>query len=203
MVSNSMSAEKLRAIYGEVGTRAAAKEISTFDKHCEAFIAHSTFIVLATSNGSNVDVSPKGDPAGFVKVESETSLLIPDRLGNNRLDGLLNILRYPQVSILFLIPTVTETLRVNGRAEILDDPIICEQFAVKGQVPKTVTRVVAEKIFTHCGKAPLRAGLWQQDTWPSSRPVATLLEMVRDHSNIPTEEIDQPAVDKLYEDTMY
>ncbi len=199
----TMTAEKLRQLYGQVHELAAAKEITQFDSHCRAFIAHSPFLVLATSDGTHLDLSPKGDPAGFVQVESDTTLLIPDRPGNNRLDGLLNILQYPQVSLLFLIPTVTETLRVNGQAEILDNPAICEQFAVKGKQPKTVTRVTAEQIFTHCGKAPLRGGLWQPDRWPSSRPVPTLLEMIRDHANQTVDETDQTVVDKIYRDTMY
>lgn len=198
-----MTPETLRELYGAVHTRAAAKEITAFDKHCRQFIAHSPFLILATSDGTNMDLSPKGDPAGFVTVESDTTLLIPDRLGNNRIDGLLNILQFPQVALLFLIPTVTETLRVNGRAEILDNPALCEQFAVKGKVPKTVTRVTAEQIFTHCGKAPLRGGLWRPDTWPSDRPVGTLSEMIRDHAQMPVDSVDQASVDKLYEDTMY
>ncbi len=198
-----MTPERLRELYGEVGVKAAAKEITAFDQHCRDFIAHSTFLLLATSNGKTLDVSPKGDAAGFVQVESDTSLLIPDRLGNNRLDGLLNILQEPQVALLFLIPSVDETLRVNGHAEILEDTGICQQFEVKGKAPRTVTRVRAEQIFTHCGKAPLRAGLWKPSSWPTQRPVATLLEMVRDHSNLAVASIEQSAVDTLYKETLY
>jgi len=198
-----MTPEKLRALYGPASDRAAAKDITHFDKHCREFIEHSPFVLIATSDGTDLDVSPKGDPAGFVTVESNNSLLIPDRLGNNRIDGLLNILKHPKVALLFMIPTVTETLRVNGRAEITDDPEICRQFEYKGKLPLTVLRVVAEQIFSHCGKAPLRAGLWKTDSWPGSRPVATLGEIIRDHTGLDVDSIEQSAVDELYRDTMY
>ena len=198
-----MTPEKLRELYGPVIERAAAKEITRFDKHCREFIKHSPFVLMATSDGTDLDVSPKGDPAGFVTVESDKSLLIPDRLGNNRIDGLLNILKNSKVALLFIIPTVTETLRVNGFAEITDDQDICKQFEYKGKVPLTVIRVFAEQIFSHCGKAPLRAGLWKPETWPSSRPVATLGEIIRDHTGLDVDSIEQSAVDRLYRDTLY
>jgi PPOX class probable FMN-dependent enzyme len=180
-----MTPEKLRALYGEPSPRAAAKVISRFDGHCRQFIAHSTFLVLATSDGQNLDVSPKGDAAGFVHVETDTTLLIPDRPGNNRIDGLMNILANPHVGLIFMIPTVSETLRVNGTAEIIEYEALRGQFPVSGVSPKTVLRVTANEIFTHCGKAPLRAGLWKTETWPSERPVPTLDEMVRDHAGLP------------------
>lgn len=131
-----MTPERLRELYGEVHQRAAAKVIASFDRHCRQFIEHATFLVLATSDGQNLDVSPKGDPAGFVTVESDTTLLLPDRPGNNRIDSLLNILAHPKVALLFLIPTVDETLRVNGTAEISDDPALCDQFKVNGGAPR-------------------------------------------------------------------
>lgn len=198
-----MTPERLREIYGEVHTRAAAKVISRFDDHCRQFIDNATFLVIATSDGRNLDVSPKGDPAGFVEVESDTTLLIPDRPGNNRIDGLLNILAHPRVALLFLIPTVAETLRVNGTAEVLDDAGIRNRFAVNGRSPKTVLRVTAEEIFTHCGKAPIRAGLWKPESWPAARPVATLNEMIRDHAELPVDSVEQSAVDELYRRTLY
>lgn len=198
-----MTPEKLREIYGPPGTRAAAKVIKTFDSHCRQFIEHATFLILATSDGRNLDVSPKGDPAGFVTVETDTTLLIPDRPGNNRIDGLMNILAHPQVALLFLIPSVDETLRVNGTAEISDDPELCARFAMKGRAPKTVVRVTADEIYTHCGKAPLRSGLWKPETWPASRPVPSLFEMLKDHTDMALEKTEQAAVDQLYRDTLY
>lgn len=198
-----MTPEKLRKLYGDASPKAAAKTITVFDDHCKKFIEHATFLVLASSDGTSLDVSPKGDPAGFVEVESETTLLLPDRPGNNRLDGLMNILLNPNVALLFLIPAVAETLRVNGVAEILDDPAFCDRFKIKNRSPKTVLRIEAQEIYTHCGKAPIRAGLWKPESWPQSRPVATLFEMVRDHSELPLASVTQAAVDESYRKSLY
>jgi len=198
-----MTPEKLREIYGDVSPIAAAKVISRFDTHCRDFIAHSTFLVLATSDGTNLDVSPKGDPAGFVTVETDKTLLLPDRPGNNRIDGLLNILAHPKVALIFMIPTVGETLRVNGVAEISDEQALRDQFQVKGRCPKTVLRITAEEIFTHCGKAPMRAGFWKPDTWPQNRPVPTLLEMPRDHTDTVIGKTDDALIEARYRETLY
>jgi len=198
-----MTPDKLRQIYGDVSPRAVAKVITRFDGHCRQFIEHATFLVLATTDGKTLDTSPKGDAAGFVTVESDTTLLIPDRPGNNRLDGLLNILANPQVALILMIPSVTETLRVNGTAEISDDPELCARFAVNGRSPKTVLRITASEIYTHCGKAPLRAGLWDQDSWPVTRPVPSLYEMVRDHAEMEVPSIEEAYVQERYRETLY
>ncbi|MBX2825936.1 MAG: pyridoxamine 5'-phosphate oxidase family protein [Gammaproteobacteria bacterium] len=198
-----MTPERLRELYGATHPRAAAKVIHSLDNHCREFIQYSTMLVLATSDGTHIDVSPKGDPAGFVEVEDDQHLLLPDRAGNNRLDGMLNILQHPSVALLFMIPTVTETLRVNGTAEILEDADLCQRFAVNNRLPKTVMRITATEIYTHCGKALLRGGMWKPETWPSTRPVATLNEMIRDHAKVEVESIEQSAVDELYEKTLY
>ena len=198
-----MTPDKLREIYGQPGARAAAKVVYHFDAHCRQFIENATFLILATSDGKNLDVSPKGDPAGFVTIESDTTLLLPDRPGNNRIDSLMNILAHRQVALLFLIPTVDETLRVNGTAEISDDPDLCAQFAVKGRAPQTVLRVTADEIYTHCGKAPLRAGLWRPEAWPAERPIPSLFDMLKDHTAMDADDTSQAAVDQLYRDTLY
>lgn len=198
-----MTPEHLRELYGPTVPRAAAKVITRFDHHCRQFIENASFLTLATTDGSDLDVSPKGDPAGFVAVEDDQHLLLPDRPGNNRIDGLLNILKNPKVALLFLIPTVDETLRVNGTATIHDDPELCERFAVNGRSPKTVLRVRADQIFLHCGKAPLRAGLWSTQTWPAVRPVETLGAIIRDHAEMDAEWVEQSAVDDLYRKTLY
>ena len=177
--------------------------IARLDRHCRDFIENAPFLVLATSDGDSLDVSPKGDPAGFVIVEDDTHLLLPDRPGNNRIDGMLNILRHPRVALIFLIPTVNETLRVNGTATIHDDAQLCARCALHDRSPKTVLRIEVQEIFSHCGKAPLRAGLWKPESWPERRPVATLNEIVRDHSATDVGAVDQAAVDKLYLDTLY
>jgi PPOX class probable FMN-dependent enzyme len=198
-----MTEERLRALYGPPTERAARKVLRRLDGHCRAFIAASPFCVMATGDGAGLDVSPKGDPAGFVAVEDDATLLIPDRPGNNRIDGLTNLLRNPAVALLFLIPTVDETLRVNGRAEILDDPDLCGRFAVNGRAPKTTTRVTVEEVFLHCGKAPLRGGLWRPESWPPARPVPTLGAILRDHAGMPGSDPSQEAADRLYRETLY
>ncbi|MCJ8336294.1 MAG: pyridoxamine 5'-phosphate oxidase family protein [Epibacterium sp.] len=159
--------------------------------------------VLATSDGTNLDVSPKGDPAGFVKIETGRTLLVPDRPGNSRIDGLLNILAHPKVALIFIIPSVAETLRINGTAEISDDPSLLDQFKINGRSPKTVLRIEAEEIFTHCGKAPIRAGLWKPETWPKERPIASMYEMIRDHSEMEVASTAQTYAEKRYRETLY
>ncbi|MER0240237.1 MSMEG_1061 family FMN-dependent PPOX-type flavoprotein [Fulvimarina sp. MAC8] len=197
-----MTPDKLRELYGDVSPRAAAKVITAFDAHCRSFVERATFLVLATSDGTNLDTSPKGDPAGFVEIESDTTMQIPDRPGNNRIDGLLNILAHPKVAVVLMIQTVSEMMRVNGLAEILDDPDIRERFSVRGRPPKTVLRITAEEIFIHCGKAPMRAGLWNPESWPQSRPVATLNEIIRDHSRVSVESVEQSDVEAGYRKTL-
>ena len=197
------SEEQLIELYGEPSARAAAKVIDRLDRHCRQFIASSSFMVLATSDGQALDVSPKGDPAGFVQVEDDHHLIVPDRPGNNRIDGLLNLLRSPAVALIFFIPSVAETLRVNGTAEIRDDEDLRQLCALNGKLPKTVLRVRVREVFSHCGKAPLRAGLWKPETWLAERPVASLNEIVRDHSGVAVDSIEQSAVDELYRRTLY
>ncbi|WP_085796197.1 pyridoxamine 5'-phosphate oxidase family protein [Falsiruegeria litorea] len=198
-----MTPARLRELYGDASQHAAAKVISHFDHHCRIFIEHASFLIFATSDGTNLDVSPKGDPAGFVKVETDRTLLIPDRPGNNRIDGLMNILAHPKVALLFLIPSVSETLRVNGTAEVLEERDLCDQFQINGRSPKTVIRVTADEVFTHCGKAPMRARLWKPESWPAERPVATLYEMVRDHSELDVASTDQAYTEQRYRETLY
>ena len=194
----------LRELYGEVSSVAAVKTINYLDNNCCKFIENSTFCTLATSDGVNLDVSPKGDPAGFIKVLDNKTLVIPDRPGNNRIDGLLNLLKHPKIGLLFLIPTVDETLRINGTAEIIIDPDFCEKFSLKGRVPKSVTKIIVDEAFLHCGKAPLRAGLWSPQTWPKKRPVPNLYEMVKGHAkghSVP--DLSQDQIEVSYNETLY
>lgn len=183
-MSGKMTAARLREIYGNPTPSVEAKVIDYLDKNCRDFIANSPFFILATSDGSKLDASPKGDPKGFVKVEDDRHLIIPDRAGNNRIDGLLNMVKHPNVGMVFFIPTVNETLRVNGVASIIEDPEICELYALKGRVPKTVTRILVEEVFIHCGVAPHKGGIWKPKTWPTKRPVASLDEIFRAHAGM-------------------
>jgi uncharacterized protein len=174
---------ELRALYGETHPRAAKKVIDRLDGHCRAFIAASPFVLVATTDGSRLDVSPKGDPAGSVVVEDDRHLLIADRPGNNRIDGLVNVLKHPRVGTIFLIPGVRETLRVNGTATIHADPELLARCRMNGRLPITVLRIEVEEVFLHCAKALLRARLWEPASWPETRPVPTMSDMIRDHVN--------------------
>lgn len=183
---------RLRKIYGPALPRSLAKEIDHLDGHCRAFIAASPFLLMATSDGVRLDVSPKGDRPGFVVVEDDRHLLVPDWPGNSRIDGMRNILAHPRVGLIFLIPSVRETLRANGIATIHDDPEILAKCALKGRLPLTVIRIAVEEVFLHCAKALLRAQLWDSASWPAERPIPSMGEMIRDHAD-PGRPADGPA----------
>jgi uncharacterized protein len=152
--------QSLNALYGEISAGAIAKEIDYIHPHYQAMIEASPFVVLATCGPEGLDTSPRGDPAGFVHVVDQKTLLIPDRRGNNRADSLRNIIRDPRVALLFLIPGVGETLRVNGTAVISTDPALIERFPFRGTLPRTVIVVTAERVYFQCPKALVRSELW-------------------------------------------
>src|SRR6266849_9006155 len=157
-------AERLRAAYGPPSERALKKELRRFDKHCRDFIARSPFLVIASSDPSGrCDASPKGDAPGFVRVIDDETLLIPDRLGNNRVDTLGNLVARPGVGLIFFVPGINETLRVNGRASITTDPALLEPLAVNGKAPRSGILVSAEEVYFHCGKALIRSDLWNPE----------------------------------------
>jgi PPOX class probable FMN-dependent enzyme len=156
--------EELRELYGPPGDRSVKKQLNRFDKHCRAFIARSPFLVIASSDPSgHCDASPKGDAPGFVQVLDDATLLIPDRLGNNRVDTIGNLLERPGVGLIFFVPGLNETLRVNGRARITTDPALLEPLAVNGKVPRSGILIAAEEIYFHCGKALIRSDLWNPE----------------------------------------
>jgi PPOX class probable FMN-dependent enzyme len=155
---------ELRELYGPPGERSLKKQLTRFDKHCRAFIARSPFLVMASSDPSGrCDASPKGDAPGFVQVLDDQTLLIPDRLGNNRVDTIGNLLERPGVGLIFFVPGLNETLRVNGRARITTDPALLDPLAVNGKVPRSGILVAAEEIYFHCGKALIRSDLWNPE----------------------------------------
>ena len=197
-------AETLKSLYGETHPRAQRKVIDHLDVHCRNFIANSPFMLLATSNGTDLDVSPKGDPAGCIIVEEDgRHLLLADRPGNNRIDGLLNILAHPHVATIFLIPGVRETLRVNGRATLHDEPEVLDRCLINGRRPITVTRIEVQEAYLHCAKALIRSKLWDPETWPAARPVATMSEMIGAHlgEEIPFE--SEEDMTRRYAPTLY
>ncbi|MEM1120717.1 MAG: pyridoxamine 5'-phosphate oxidase family protein [Bacteroidota bacterium] len=176
---------ELRAILGEPGDAPKNKVITILDKHCRQFIAHSPFLTIASTNADGqVDVSPKGDPAGFVKVLDDKTLAIPDRLGNKRADTFVNVLSNPGVGLLFLIPGINETLRVNGKAQIITDLAIREQLAHKGKLPQFALIVHVEEIFMHCTKCMIRSKLWKEHDPKIREKVPSLATVIKDHAKL-------------------
>ena len=173
------SQEELRAIFGAPGERAVLKERPRLDEHTRAFIARSPFVLLATSNAAGrCDVSPKGDAPGFVLALDDRHLVVPDRIGNNRIDGLINIMENPHVGMIFLIPGREDTLRVNGRACIVRDAEILARLEVQGKRPKVAIGVEIEECFLHCAKAFKRSGLWDRDRWPDVASLPSMAKML-------------------------
>jgi PPOX class probable FMN-dependent enzyme len=155
----------LRAHYGPVHPLAEVKVLSRLDRHCRDFIALSPFLVLATADGSGgADASPRGDAPGFVRVLDDVTLLLPDRPGNRRVDSYGNILAHPGVGLLFFVPGINETLRVNGTASVVTDCALLTPAAVSGKVPSAGLLVSVQEAFFHCGKALIRASLWDPAT---------------------------------------
>ena len=152
---------QIRSLYGEPGERAVKKQLARLEKHSREFIARSPFLVIASADpAGRVDASPKGDAPGFVRVLDDETLLIPDRLGNNRVDTIGNLLAAPGVGLIFFVPGLRETLRVNGRARITTDPALLEPCAVGGKAPRSGILVTADEVYFHCGKALIRSDLW-------------------------------------------
>lgn len=191
------SLEQLEALYGTPSPGAVAKEIHHINQGYRRLIEAAPFIALATSGPEGLDCSPKGDAPGFVAILDERTLALPDRPGNNRIDGLRNVLRDPRVAILFLIPGAAETLRVNGRAEISIEPELLQRFAVNGKLPPSVLIVRVESIYFHCAKAIMRSKLWDEASKvdPRSLPSAGTLraELLADGMDIETYDRAQPA----------
>jgi len=156
--------QQLEALYGEKNPNSIIKELDRISAGYRKLIEAAPFVAVATSGPEGLDCSPKGDAAGFVRIIDDTTLAIPDRPGNNRLDGFRNILRDPRIALLFLIPGVGETLRVNGRAEISIEPTLMQSFAVNGKLPRCVLIVHIESVYFHCSKAIVRSKLWDEAT---------------------------------------
>ena len=155
--------EQLDALYGTPVDGALAKEIDYISDHYRAFIDKAPFVVVATVGPEGLDCSPRGDPPGFVRVRDAKTVLIPDRRGNNRIDSLRNLVRDPRISLLFMIPGIGNTLRINGRAEISADPDLCASFAERGNAPRTALVVSVDRIYFQCPKALVRSRLWSAD----------------------------------------
>jgi PPOX class probable FMN-dependent enzyme len=156
------SMEQLQALYGDKNPNSVIKEIDRIAESYRKLIEAAPFVAVATAGPEGLDCSPKGDAPGFVRILDDKTLAIPDRPGNNRIDGFRNIVRDPRVALLFLIPGCGETLRVNGRASISVEPELMQSFAVGGKLPRCVLLVHVETVYFHCAKAIMRSRLWDE-----------------------------------------
>ncbi len=180
------SKEALREIYGEPAELVIKKQLPELDRHAQAFIARSPLALLGTSGaGGRCDVSPKGDGPGFARILDAKTVIVPDRRGNRRIDSLQNIIENPHVGLLFLIPGVNETLRVNGTAILVRDDDLLESLAVQGSRPNVAIVVGVEECFFHCPKAFLRAQLWEPASYLPREALPSLSRMILDQTRPP------------------
>lgn len=198
------SIEELKNLYSNVSEASIKKEISYLHPHYQAIIKASPFAVLATRGKDGLDASPRGDAAGFVKIQDEKTLLIPDRRGNNRLDSLCNIIHDPHVALLFLVPGLGESLRVNGQASISTNPDLLNQFIVNEKTPKTVLIIHVEAVFFQCSRAIHRSGLWQANCESNSRLIPSPGRILEDLSDaaIDGEKYDRELPERI-KSTLY
>jgi PPOX class probable FMN-dependent enzyme len=192
-------AATLENLYGKPAGAAVAKDVDYVHPHYQRMIAASPFVVLATSGPGGVDTSPRGDAPGFVAVEDEKTLLLPDRPGNNRIDSLRNILADPHIALLFLIPGIGETLRVNGRAAISIDPTLLERFKVNGKLPRSVLVIAVDTVFFQCSRAIFRSKLWDPAQQIERSSLPSLGRMVADisRSGFDAESYDKGLYERL------
>jgi uncharacterized protein len=162
------SLAQLEALFGTVGQASLKKEVDYLHPTYKALIQASPFAVLATAGPGGLDASPRGDPPGFVAIQDDKTLLLPERRGNNRIDSLRNLLVDPRVALIFLVPGAGETLRVNGRARITVEPEILRRLAMEGKPPQCVIVITVESVYFQCARALQRSKLWQ--AVPQSRP---------------------------------
>jgi PPOX class probable FMN-dependent enzyme len=172
---------ELAAFYPPALERSVRKQMDHLDEHCRAFIAASPMVIVGTQSGM-ADNSPRGDVAGFVKVADDHTLLIPDRRGNNRLDSLRNLVKNPAVGLLFLIPGVNESFRVNGEAVISRDPALTEQFVMQGQAPRTVIVVKVKEAYIQCSRALVRSDLWNPAKHPAPGSLPSMGTVMAKHT---------------------
>ncbi len=189
---------ELREILGYPKELVTKKAINYIDENCQIFIENSPFINIATSDQhGNLDVSPKGDPSGFVKILNNKMLAIPDRPGNKRADTFTNILNNPNIGLIFLIPGVKESLRVNGTAQIVTDKEVLELLSCDGKLPLFAIIVTVKEAFMHCSKCMIRSKLWRGVEDTQDRIVPTLGKVLVDHAKL---DIDYKKLDEEIED---
>jgi PPOX class probable FMN-dependent enzyme len=184
----------LRARYGAPSERSARKILPKLDWHTKRFIELSPFVLLGSSNGrGNADVTPRGEDPGFVAILDDSTLALPDRPGNNRLDTLSNLITDPTIGMLFLVPGFSEMLRVNGIAEIRDDDELLERFAIREKRPATVLVITIREVFLHCAKAVMRSRLWDSNALADRSLLPSMGEMLKEHGRLtaPAETVEE------------
>jgi uncharacterized protein len=196
---------QFRAVIGTPSHRVLRKQVDALDDHCRAFIAKCPFLLISSCDAEgNMDVSPKGDPAGFVRVLDDSTLAIPDRPGNRRADTFRNLLQKPNVGILFLIPGKSETLRIGGTAIIVRDQWLRDEMAISGKAPDFAIVVNVKEVFFHCSKCVIRSKLWDSAQWPQLAGLPSLAQTMVDAGKLDetVEEmhalIEKDARERLY-----
>ena len=192
----------LRSLYGLPSEVAVKKSLPKLDVHCQAFVRLSPFLLISTSGPGGADISPRGDPPGFVKIIDDRTLLIPDRLGNNRIDTMENILHDPSVGLIFLVPGLREALRINGRAEIVTGAELGE-LAEKGRTPKSAIRVRVIEAFFHCAKAIIRSKLWEPDWRVATNDFPPLGTIIADQIAGLDAETQNAGIEHAYANNLY
>lgn len=196
--------ENLRERYGQPMERARLKTLRKLDVHCRQFISLSPFVCLGTSSAEGADVTPRGDAPGFVHVLDDVTLAIPDWPGNNRLDSLTNVMSNPQVGLLFLVPGVDETLRVNGTGTISTEPDLLARWNTNGKHPRSVLIITVKEAFLHCGKALIRSRLWKDDYKIDRSTLPSYGRMLKDQIEVcDTAEAIEASVAAAYKERLY
>lgn len=198
------SKDELRALYGEPSERAVRKQLARLDVHCRNFIALSPFLVIATSGADGLaDASPRGDAPGFVRVVDETTLLIPDRLGNNRTDTLRNIVDNPAIGLIFLVPGINETLRVNGHARITTSETLLAGLEAQGKAPRSALIVAVKEAYLQCAKALIRSKLWDPETRIERSRFPSLGQILADQITGTDAATSERAIEAAYREKLY
>jgi PPOX class probable FMN-dependent enzyme len=200
------TAEELEQIIGRPGQTAIRKQIDFLDDHCRRFISLAPLLFISSSSAAGMcDVSPKGDAPGFVRVLGDKLLAIPDRPGNRRTDTMRNLLENPHLGLLFVIPGMRETLRINGEAAIYRDPELLSSMTFQGKVPLVAIVVEVREVFLHCGRALVRSHIWETKTWPAPEELPSAAQIFADHINLPevTCELAEEVLEESYTSSLY
>lgn len=199
------SREELQSILGPAFPTQTAKIIDHIDPHCRAWIERATFVAIGSGDcRGQMDVSPKGDPAGFVKVLDRKTIAVPDRIGNHRGDTFMNVLENPRIGMMFVVPRRKEVVRVNGSAQVVMDEELLDLTEVNGHRPDLVLLVRVEEAFFHCGKSMIRSRMWQPETWGSIDGLPSYAQALKDHGELsdPVEDLEKRMAynetDRLY-----